>query len=622
MTSKTSGYLGKLLFVDLTQGKTREQPLNMSWADQFLGASGLAARYLYDMVSADTDPLGPDNPLIMMTAPLTGTRTPSSSRHAFVAKSPLTRLFGESNIGGYAGHELRRAGYDGLIVTGQATTPVYLLIREGYPPEIRDARHLWGQNTYQTQQSLIDELDDARTRIACIGPAGEHCVHFAAIMNADARTAGRTGMGAVMGSKKLKAIAIRGKGPIPVSDKETFNKTAREALTHLQSDFAIGVLKELGTAGGLEFFEMVGALPSKYWTKPPGEDALQLSGAVMAETISTGNTGCWGCFVQCGQEVTVDDGPHPMGTTDGPEYECVVSLGSNLLINDLKDVAYFDLICDSMGLDVISAGAVIGFAHYLYEQGYINPADTGGLELAWGQPNIVITLLNKIAHRQGFGNILADGVRDMETHFQVPGLGVQVNGMDPGLHDPRGFSGMALVYLTSPRGACHNKSDFYFVEAGHVFEELDISVEDQHQEVGKAALVARHQDYRTMIDASGCCTFVNVPLEHLTTLFQASLGEPMSLSKLMEIGERIFNLKRLVNLKLGLNPRQDEILPQLLTIPLDGPTNGFVPNWEAMLQEYYDYRDWDWQTGYPSQAKLTDLGLADLVSVDSFTLSS
>jgi len=605
----------KLLFVNLTTGEMRDEPLNMEWAEQFLGGSGLAARYLFDMIDADTDPLSPQNPLIMMTAPLTGTRTPSASRHAFVAKSPLTGIFGESNVGGYTGHELRRAGYDGIIITGKAASPVYLHIQEGQSPQLKDARHLWGLDTYRTQTAIIEESGDAKTRVACIGPAGENLVHFAAIMNADARAAGRTGMGAVMGSKNLKAIAIRGKGNIPISDKEALNAAFRRAMEHIQADIAIEVLKELGTAGGLEFFDMIGSLPGKYWTQGANPGAYNLSGAAMADSILTGSTGCWGCAVQCGREVTFEKDGEPF-TTDGPEYECVVSLGSNLLIDDLNAVSTFDFICDAMGMDVITAGAVIGFATYLTDQGIISAAQTDGVTLDWGNPAQVTELLHKIVHRKGVGNLLADGVRAMEHAFNAPGLGVQVNGMDPGMHDPRAFSGMALVYLTSPRGACHNKSDFYFVESGHTFEELGISVDDQHQESGKAWQVVRHQNYRSMVDASGMCQFVNVPLDVLPDSFKAVWGKSVSLEALVLAGERIFNLKRLLNLKLGLVPRRDEVLPKLLTIPYpEGATAGFVPDWELMLREYYAERDWDWDTGRPSAAKLAQLGLADLVSM-------
>ena len=608
-----NGYTGKLLKVNLSTGQIQSEPLNETWARQYIGGSGLAARYLYDLVDQTTDPLGPENPLIMMTAPLTGSRTPSASRHAFAAKSPLTGLFGESNVGGFTGYELRRAGYDGIIFSGRSPHPVYLLVREGRPPELREARQLWGLDTYQTQNQIIAASGDKKTRVACIGPAGENLVRFAAIMNADARAAGRTGMGAVMGAKNLKAIAIRGAGPIPMADKEAFNLSVRQAMAHLKADFAAVVLKELGTSAGLEYFDMVGSLPAKYWTQAPAETVSQLSGAAMAESILTGNTGCWGCFVQCGREVTVEDEAYPVGVTDGPEYECIASLGSNLLIHDLKAVSFFDLICDSMGMDVISAGAVIGFAIYLFSQGYIGRAETEGLPLTWGSPEIVATLLHKIARREGFGALLANGARAMEETFNVPGLAVQVNGLDPGLHDPRGFSGMALVYLTSPRGACHKKGDFYFVEAGHSFKEINVSVDDHRQEAGKAPVVARHQDYRSLVDASGCCTFVNIPLDILPDMFQAVWGQKTTLDELILAGERIFNLKRLLNLKLGLNPRRTEVLPKLLTLPLAGPTEGFVPDWEAMLKEYYRYRDWDWETGYPSPQKLAQLALTDLI---------
>ena len=611
-----NGYLEKILHVNLSTGKLRDEALNQDWAEQFIGNSGLGARYLFDMVDAATDPLGPDNPLIMMTGPLTGTRTPSASRHAFISKSPLTGLFGESSAGGYTGHELKRAGYDGIIITGQSPTPVYLLIREGLPPKLRPAEHLWGLDTYQTQNEIIAESGDSRTRVACIGPAGENLVRFASIMNADARAAGRAGMGAVMGSKKLKAIAIRGKGLIPVSDKEAVNLAFRKAMAHIKADFAADLLKDLGTASGLEYFQMVGSLPAKYWTEGDYEGALNLSGAAMSMSIRTGSTGCWGCTVQCGSEVTIEgeDDPYALGTTDGPEYEAVASLGSNLLIEDLKAVSYFDWICDSAGMDVISAGAVIGFAAWLSEQGYLSSADSKGETVEWGNPAQTIELLKKIAVRDGFGDILADGVRAMEEHFNAPGLAVQVNGMDPGMHDPRAFSGMALVYLTSPRGACHNKSDFYFVETGHTFDQLGIASDDHHQEAGKAPLVAKHQDYRSMVDACGCCVFVNVNLQVLPETFQAILGKEISLDELVLGGERIFNLKRLLNLKLGLKPRQDEVMPILLNTPLaSGPTDGFVPDWQLMLKEYYAHRDWDWESGRPSAQKLTELGLDELV---------
>ncbi|UCC88554.1 MAG: aldehyde ferredoxin oxidoreductase family protein [Anaerolineales bacterium] len=607
------GYLGKILVVDATTGELRDEPLNETYARQFIGNSGLAARYLYDLVDADTDPLGPYNPLIMMTGALTGTRTPASSRHAFVARSPLTGILGEANVGGFTGRELRRVGYDGIIVTGQSPVPVYLWLSDDRPPELRDASHLWGLDTYNTQARIVEELGQPRARVACIGPAGENLVRYAAILNADARAAGRTGMGTVMGSKRLKAIAIRGRGEVPLSDKERFKQAARRALIRTQGDFSVQVLKETGTSGGMDYFDMVGNVPFRYWTQGRFEGVDNLNGGLIAETIATGHTGCWGCAVQCGFEIEVPQGPYPVPQTDGPEYETLCALGNQLLIDDLGAVSTFDLLCDRLGLDTISTGGAIGFAFWLYNNGLITPDDTDGLRLTWGDPAPVIELIGKIAIRDGFGDVLADGSLAMEKRYQASGMAVQINGLDPGMHDPRGMSGMAVVYLTSPRGACHNKGDFYQVEAGHDFPEFNIESGDHHQESGKAPTVARHQNYRAMVDSSGCCQFVNMPFRELPELFSAAWGEEVSLDDLYTAGERIFNLKRVLNLKLGLNPRQSEIFPELWTRPLsEGGTQGFVPDWQLMLREYYEYRQWDWETGRPRPEKLVTLGLGDM----------
>jgi aldehyde:ferredoxin oxidoreductase len=487
-------------------------------------------------------------------------------------------------------------------------------IKAGANPELRDASHLWGLDTYTTQSCIAGELGDPRARVACIGPAGENLVHYAAILNGDGRAAGRTGMGAVMGSKRLKAIAIRGGGGVPLADKERFNQAARRALIRTQQDFSVQVIKATGTSGAMDFFDMLGSVPARYWTQGAFEGVANLNGGLIAETIATGHTGCWGCAVQCGFEIEVPDGTYPVPKTDGPEYETLCALGSQLLIGDLGAVSYFDLLCDSLGLDTISTGGAIGFAFWLYSQAHITPRDTGGLELTWGDPRPVVQLIRKIAARDGFGDLLADGSLTMERRFKLPGMAVQINGMAPGMHDPRALAGMALVYLTSPRGACHNKSDFYLVEAGHSFPEFNIESVERHQESGKPAMVARHQDYRSLVDASGCCQFVNVPLAELPEFFSAAWGEGLSLAELYAAGERIFNLKRVLNLKLGLNPRRTEVFPRLWTQALEeGGTQGYVPDWENMLREYYAYRDWDWESGRPSREKLTALGMEDLI---------
>lgn len=607
-----NGYAGSILRVDLSRNTIRKEPLNPAWAQDFIGASGLAARYLYDMVDAHTDPLAPENPLIWMTGMLTGTRNPSASRSALCGRSPLTGIWGEANVGGFVGAGLRNAGYDGVIITGQAETPVFLYV-DGDTAELRDARPFWGLDTYQTQERIGQALGDNRVRVLCIGPAGENLVRFAAIMTGDARAAGRTGMGAVMGSKRLKAIAIRGNTDRPpMAERRRFNLAAGRAMAHVRDDLAAELFKLMGSSSGTAYFDMLGAVPSRYWTSGQFDGMENLNGAVLLETLRIGSGGCWGCWVQCGPKIQNPDGRYSLPPVAGPEYETMLSLGSQLLIGDLKPVSFFGYQCDAMGIDTISTGAAIGFALYLFDRGIIGSAETGGLELQWGDDNLVAQLIPAIAQREGFGNILAAGTRAMEQRFNVPGLAVQVNGLDPGMHDPRGISGMAAVYLTSPRGACHNKSDFYMIAAGHSFPEIGVELADPKANHGVASQVVRHQDWRSFVDSSGSCQFVNSPVNEMIEMVTAATGRDESVESLSQAGERILNLKRLINLKLGLT-RAHEVMPKLLAEPLtEGGSNGFVPDAESMLTEYYLERDWDIKTGKPSPAKLAELGLSDL----------
>jgi aldehyde:ferredoxin oxidoreductase len=607
-----NGYTGTVLRVDLSRRTLSQEPLNQAWARDFIGASGLAARYLYDMIDASTDPLGPENPLIWMTGLLTGTRTPSASRSALCARSPLTGIWGEANIGGFTGTALRNAGYDGLIITGRAETPVYLYI-DGERAELRDARPFWGLDTFQTQEQIAQAVGDKQTHVQCIGPAGENLVRYAAIITGEGRAAGRTGMGAVMGSKRLKAIAVRGKtGQPPMNDRQRFNQAARRALAHVRDDMAVELLKLMGSSAGTEYFNMLGAAPARYWTSGHFEAMENLNGAVLLETLRVGSGGCCRCWVQCGPTVEIPDRPFKLPPVPGPEYETMLSLGSQLLIGDLKPISYFGHQCDALGLDTISTGAAIGFALYLYDQGLMGPEETGGLALAWGDEALVAQLIPMIARREGFGDLLADGVKAMERHYDTPGLAVQINGLSPGMHDPRGISGMAAVYLTSPRGACHNKSDFYMIAAGHAYPEIGVELDDPQANHGVAEELVRHQDWRSFVDSSGSCQFVNSPIDDLVEMVAAATGRTETLESLSRAGERILTLKRLINLKLGF-ARGDEVMPKLLTEPLkEGGSGGFVPDAELMLKEYYHERDWDIHTGRPSPAKLAALGLENL----------
>jgi aldehyde:ferredoxin oxidoreductase len=544
-----------------------------------------------------------------MTGVLTGTRTPSASRSAICARSPQTGIWGEANVGGYVGAALRRAGYDGVILTGHSEKPVYLFI-DGDRVELRDAQPFWGRDTYQTQEQIRQDVGSRGTHVLCIGPAGENLVRYAAIMTGDARAAGRTGMGAVMGSKGLKAIAVTGKNhQAQMADRSRFNEAAKRALAHVRDDMAAELLKLMGSASGTAYFDMLGAAPAKYWTLGRFEGTENLNGADLLEKLRVGSGGCWGCWVQCGPEIEIPSGRYELPPVAGPEYETMLSLGSQLLIGDLKPVSFVGYQCDAFGLDTISAGAAISFATLLFERGVIGMEQTQGLALGWGDDETVAQLIPMIARREGFGDVLAHGTIEMEKLYDVPGLAVQVNGLDPGMHDPRGISGMALVYLTSPRGACHNKSDFYMVAAGHSFPEIGVETTDPKASEGIARQVVRHQNWRSFVDSSGSCQFVNAPIEELVEMMAAATGRPQSVEGLTRAGERIFTLKRLINLNLGLR-RSNEIMPKLWKKPLaDGGTEGFVPDVELMLSEYYQERDWDIKTGRPLERRLAELGM-------------
>jgi len=605
------GYLGKILKVDLTKGEIAEETLNRDYARMFVGGSGLAARYIYDLADADTDPLGPENPLVFMTGPLVGTRAPSCGKYVICARSPQTNLWGESSIGGFLGPHLRFAGYDGIIVRGQAAEPVYLVVRDG-EAGLREASHLWGLDCYQTQETIKEELGDPSVRVACIGPGGERLVKYASVIAGRGRAAGRSGMGAVMGSKRLKAVACRGTGSVPLANKDAFDEIARETLAWVKDDVSSQVFNQTGSAGSANLCSMLGNMPNKYFMQGTFDEVDNISGSTMAETILVGTSGCFGCVVQCGREVEITEGPYQLGRTDGPEYETVGALGSLLLIDDLAAVSYMSHLCNRHGLDTISTGVTLGLAHYLYEEGIIGSGDLGGVALSWGDPEPAISLIEMIANREGLGDLLAEGSVAVAREFGVEEMTAHVHGLEVGMHDPRASSGVTISYLTSPRGACHNKSDAYWLDFGRTMEDIGIGLVDRFEEEGKAALMVRHQDWRSASDALISCIAVSFPASSLSKMLSAATGWDVSDSGLLIAGERILNLKRALNLLWGLKT-EDEKLPGLLLRPLEeGGTAQYVPDVERLLSDYYEVRKWDRQSGKPTLEKLRELDLADV----------
>jgi aldehyde:ferredoxin oxidoreductase len=606
-----SGYMGRLLVVNLTTGQLEDEPLDPKITHDFVGGSGYAARYLFDELGPDTDPLGPDNILMFMTGPLVGTHAPSCGRHEVCALSPLTGIWGESNAGGFWGAELKFSGYDGVIIRGRSEVPVWLSLVEGQPPALHDATELWGLDTYETQDRLREELGDKKARVSCIGPAGENLVLYAAIINDKGRAAGRTGMGAVMGSKNLKAIAVRGTKKVPLADRSVFKEAAKKARGILADDITLEVLKLMGTANVVDMGIMWGSVPNRYWSQAKFEEATSLSGPEIMDTILTRPVPCHGCAVACGREVSLKDTRYGVDVVDGPEYETVCMLGSQLLIDDLPAVAYAGHLCNLYGMDTISAGSSIAFAYLLYERGIIGPADTGGLALKWGDVDTVHALLETIALRRGFGDLLAEGVKRLGARYGADDLAVHVNGLAPPAHDPRALSGMAAVYATSPRGACHMQGDMYMVELGLTFPELGIFPGGRFKTRGKASIAARLQDWRSLYNSAIMCAFVNPTAPVLGQLLSAATGGAPSVDWWQRTGERIFNVKRAFNNRLGIR-RGNDRLPQRLLIPMSNGSMGRTPRMGMLLEEYYKHRKWDWETGRPSREKLTSLGLVEV----------
>lgn len=617
-----NAYTGKLLFINLNSGDISTQDLNRAYAADYLGGGGLAARYLYDWLDVSTDPLGPDNPLVFMNGPLDATGAPSSGRFAVCARSPQTGLWGEAIAGNFFGPELKFAGYDGIVLRGKANVPCYLHITpDGI--DIREAKHLRGMTTFETGDAIRAELNDPNLVTACIGPAGENLVKFALILTSSARKgakkgiAGRCGMGAVMGSKNLKAIAVHGsKLPhthkLHLHDPVRFREAMLSAQKFLSDDMSTEVFRAVGTSGTMDYLGLVGDVPVKYWTQGTF-DYSKISGNLIAETILTGRGTCHACMVACGRKVD-QAGDYILPHAEGPEYETLAAFGSLMLNDDINMLSWIGSQCDSLGIDSISAGSTIAFAMYLREAGILPRSDLNGTDLVWGDGNAALKMVQEIAARRGFGEILANGSRELGARYGVEGMAVQMSGMELAMHDPRAAVGMAVCYATSPVGASHNHSDYFMVEtSGRPIDELGIETLDRFDSLGKAQSLARHQDWRTINNALVLCFFPNPPTPDMCAMLAAATGYDVTTENILTWGERIWNLKRALNLKLGYQARRAEKLPELLLRPLeDGGTEGHIPDFDPMLREYYAYRDWDWETGKPSQTKLRQLGMDDI----------
>ena len=581
-------------------------------------AAAWQPRSYYEEMDPDLDPLDPASPLLAFNGLLTGTYSPTGCRSTWCGRSPLTGIWNEANMGGHWGAELRFAGFDGLIVTGRAPEPVYLWIHDGQA-EVRPAGHLWGLDHFETFEKLRAETDP-KAQLACIGPAGENLVRFANVMQGGqghARTAGRGGMGALLGSKNLKAIVVRGTGKPTYPDQAAFRSFVRDINQHIKIN-SVG-MSQLGTAGGVPATELTGDLPLKNWTLGNWKDeAARISGQRIAETIFERHTHCFACPIGCGKTIKIEEGPYAGVWGHGPEYETLAGFGGNCQCDDLNAISRMNDLCNRYGMDTITTSSVIAFAMEAYEKGLLTRDDTGGIDLVWGDAGAMIATIHAIARREGLGELLSGGVRAAAKQIgpEAEAFAIHVKGMELPYHDPRAFVSMAANYATAVRGACHLESLSYWLGYGvrfDVYGWYNPEEYDPHDSAGQGQVAADFQDYMAVYNPLGICKFIakgKVEPQHIADLVNAAAGWDWTAADLLQTGERLFNLKRLINLRLGIT-RADDTLPQrLLTEPRpSGGAAGVLPDLDTMLAEYYRVRGWT-PEGVPSDARLEALGLA------------
>jgi aldehyde:ferredoxin oxidoreductase len=613
------GYMGKVLRVDLSTRDVRAEELSDETARAFIGGSGLGSKILYEETAADTDPLGPDNPLIFATGPLTGTMLFNTDRIDVVSKSPLTGIFGEASGGGYWAGKLKACGYDAMVVRGAADKPVYLYI-DDERVEIRDAAQLWGKETFETSELLQGEHGSA-AKAAIIGPAGENLVRFANMITdgLHGRAVGRCGFGAVMGSKKLKAVVVNGTKRVEVADPEGL-KALLKRLGPLMRENP-QALRDGGTSVGYQFCEEIGNVPIRNWKQGSWPEAGEkLTGMTLVKTLLTDRYHCGKCVINCGRVVTAQGGPYAGRQTAGAEYETVSLLGSNLMVDDLAAVQKSNELCNRLGLDTISTGNLIGFAMEAWERGLIGPEDTGGLKVEWGSVPAVHALIEQIAHRRGLGDLLAEGVRRAARRIGrgAEQFAVEVKGLEPPAHDPRSKFTVAVGYATSARGACHLSAFSHDFEEGASIEDLGLPAPtDRFAVAGKGQYVAVMQHLMGMFDSLVACKFGlfgGLTVDPLVEAVRCVTGwKDFDRRGFFATGERIFNLKRLYNNRLGVTAQDDRLPTRFRRETKGGGTKDHLPPLEEMLEEYYRVRGWDTE-GRPRPEKLRELGLLEYAS--------
>ena len=613
-------WTGKILRVDLAGGACTTEATNMEWAHDYMGQRGLATKYLVEETDPKVDPLSPDNKMIFATGPLTGTIAPTSGRWSVVCKGPLTGAIACSNSGGFFGAELKNAGWDMVIFEGKSASPVYLDITNDQA-ELKDASDLWGKSVWETEASLRERRGDPDVRVASIGLAGENGVLYAAIVNDLDRAAGRSGVGAVMGSKNLKAVVVRGTVGVTVNDPMALMKTSNVAKEILAEHAVTGTgLPTHGTQVLMNVVNEVGALPTHNSRDVQFDGASDIGAEAMAEVRESdgeanlvSNHACFGCPISCARRskidpthFTVKDKPQYQIVSGGLEYEAAWAMGAANGVNDLEALTYANFICNEQGLDPISLGSTIAAAMELYSTGAITQEDTGGVALEFGDTKAFVAMVEATARGEGFGKELGQGSLRLCEKYGHPEFSMTIKGQEFPAYDPRAIQGMGLAYASSNRGGCHLRGYTVSSEVLGLPEKTDPLVTE-----GKAGLVKAFQDLTAGVDSSGTCIFTTFALsgDDIAPMVDASCDGDWSVERFVEVGERIWNMERQYNIAAGFTGADDTLPERLLKdAAKSGPAKGSVNRLHEMLPEYYELRGWD-ASGVPTAETLGRLGL-------------
>lgn len=606
------GYAGKFLRLKLTEKKASIMPLTKEMAKMFIGGNGFAAKILFDELTSGIDPLGPDNKLVYAAGPVEGTIIPTSQLGVF-SKSPLTNYFCDGYGGGYFANELKFAGYDGIIVEGMAKDPMYVSIQDDNI-EFKDASHLWGKSVYETQITLKNDMDEPQAQISCIGPSAERLVKISTVFWGES-SAGRGGLGAVLGAKKLKAISIIGTKDVSVPNIEALREYVGGLYEKIVSNPGTGkALPALGTPGVTTTQNELGMLGTKNWQTEVFEEVEKISGTLMREKLVVKDRGCFSCPMRCKKYSYISSGPYKDIFTQGPQYETIWAFGSNCGVSSLEAIAKANHVCNELGMDTVSAGMIVSFAMECYERGILKNDDVEGLELKFGNESAMIQLLGKIGNREGIGDLLAEGVVNAAKKIGKGSekYAIAQKGLELAGHSPRAMKGFALGQATSTRGGSHQ-------DGRPTAERIGKAPTDRRVTEGKAEYARGTQRTTTLQDSMLICRMLEgiyglweITEEYLNTINLVT-GMNLELQELVQCVDRIITLERAFNCREGCRREHDVLAERFMTEPIpNGPSKGmYCPKeeLESMKDEYYELQGWDKKTGIPTKQKLEELGL-------------